>query len=401
MRPWGASEPQPANEPPYCFELVTETLVYYVVGERSCTLEPGQPRAGAETGEAWEKAIRQALWPISHQDEDPSSGSQGPADMGISHFYQIFPDEVLGSGQFGVVFGGKQRKSGRDVAIKIINRERFRPCQENQLHNEASILQSLRWPSVVYLEGVFETPARVFVVMERLHGDMLEFILASERSRLPERLAKFLTTQILAALCYLHARNIVHCDLKPENVLLASEEPFPQVKLCDFGFARIIGESSFRRSVVGTPAYLAPEVLRHHGYNRALDMWAVGVIIYVSLSGTFPFNEEEDIGDQIRNAGFMYPHQTWVGISGQAVSLIHSLLQVPIRKRLSVGKALNHPWLQDVQTWLDLRELEARVGQRYLTHQSDDPRWCRLAQEHGLGLPLELQEGDNEREAEG
>lgn len=90
---------------------------------------------------------------------------------------------------------------------------------------------------------------------------------------------------------------------------------FKQVKLCDFGFARIIGEKSFRRSVVGTPAYLAPEVLRNKGYNRSLDMWSVGVIIYVSLSGTFPFNEDEDIHDQIQNAAFMYPPNPWKEIS--------------------------------------------------------------------------------------
>lgn len=92
--------------------------------------------------------------------------------------------------------------------------------------------------------------------MEKLKGDMLEMILSSERGRLTERLTKFLITQILIALKYLHSQNIVHCDLKPENVLLSSDEDFPQVKLCDFGFARIIGEKSFRRSVVGTPAYL-------------------------------------------------------------------------------------------------------------------------------------------------
>ncbi|XP_061676313.1 serine/threonine-protein kinase D1 isoform X3 [Syngnathoides biaculeatus] len=142
--------------------------------------------------------------------------------------------------------------------------------------------ENLRHPGVVNLDCMFETPERVFVVMEKLHGDMLEMILSSEKGRLPERITKFLVTQILVALRHLHFKNIVHCDLKPENVLLASADPLPQVKLCDFGFARIIGEKSFRRSVVGTPAYLAPEVLRNKGYNRSLDMWSVGVIIYVS-----------------------------------------------------------------------------------------------------------------------
>lgn len=99
---------------------------------------------------------------------------------------------------------------------------------------------------------------------------------------------------------------------KPDSLLTVS---ISQVKLCDFGFARIIGEKSFRRSVVGTPAYLAPEVLLNQGYNRSLDMWSVGVIMYVSLSGTFPFNEDEDINDQIHNAAFMYPPNPWKQIS--------------------------------------------------------------------------------------
>lgn len=108
-------------------------------------------------------------------------------------------------------------------------------------------------------------------------------------------------------------------DFSVWNVLLL------QVKLCDFGFARIIGEKSFRRSVVGTPAYLAPEVLRSKGYNRSLDMWSVGVIVYVSLSGTFPFNEDEDINDQIQNAAFMYPPNPWKEISSEGKEIKFSL----------------------------------------------------------------------------
>nr|XP_005308062.1 serine/threonine-protein kinase D3-like [Chrysemys picta bellii] len=411
IRPWKGLTPLASSGSPPCFELVTEALVYYV-GEHSSEREPGQVWARAEAGKAWARAIRQALWPVNPEPDgsvqEPNSDYESPDDTDISRSYQIFPDEVLGAGQFGVVYGGKHRKSGRDVAVKVIDKLRFPPRQENQFRNEVSILQSLHSPCVVHLECMFEGPARLFVVMERLRGDMLEMILSSETGRLPEPLAKFLTAQILSALRHLHTRNIVHCDLKPENVLLASDEPYPQVKLCDFGFARIIEESSFRRSVVGTPAYLAPEVLRQHGYNRALDMWAVGVIIYVSLSGTFPFNEEEDVNDQIQNAAFMYPRQTWASISLEAVSLIHQLLQVKLRKRLSVNKALNHPWLQDFQTWLALRELETRVGQRYLTHPSDDARWQRLAREQGLAWPSGLtvqpsleEEGDSDNAGEG
>ncbi|XP_007941078.1 serine/threonine-protein kinase D2 [Orycteropus afer afer] len=400
----------PPGTNPHCFEIVTANATYFV-GETPGGAPGGPSGQGAEAARGWEMAIRQALMPITVQDVPSAQGhtphrqaslsisvsnSQIQENVDIATVYQIFPDEVLGSGQFGVVYGGKHRKTGRDVAVKVIDKLRFPTKQESQLRNEVAILQSLRHPGIVNLECMFETPEKVFVVMEKLHGDMLEMILSSEKGRLPERLTKFLITQILVALRHLHFKNIVHCDLKPENVLLASADPFPQVKLCDFGFARIIGEKSFRRSVVGTPAYLAPEVLLNQGYNRSLDMWSVGVIMYVSLSGTFPFNEDEDINDQIQNAAFMYPPSPWSHISKGAIDLINNLLQVKMRKRYSVDKSLSHPWLQEYQTWLDLRELEGKMGERYITHESDDARWEQFIIERsqrGSGLPADAELG--------
>uniref|UniRef100_A0A8C9W589 Serine/threonine-protein kinase n=1 Tax=Scleropages formosus TaxID=113540 RepID=A0A8C9W589_SCLFO len=397
----------PPGTSPHCFEIITSNICYFV-GEDTNPCQTSAPTPfgiGRDIAKAWENAIRQALMPVIFQDAPAPAGqtphrqasvsisvsnSQIQENVDIGMVYQIFADEVLGSGQFGVVYGGKHRKTGRDVAVKVIDKLRFPTKQESQLRNEVAILQSLRHLGIVNLECMFETPEKVFVVMEKLHGDMLEMILSSEKGRLPERLTKFLITQILAALRHLHFKNIVHCDLKPENVLLASAEPFPQVKLCDFGFARIIGEKSFRRSVVGTPAYLAPEVLLNQGYNRSLDMWSVGVIMYVSLSGTFPFNEDEDINDQIHNAAFMYPPNPWKHISPEAIDLINNLLQVKMRKRYSVDKSLSHSWLQDFQTWLDLRELECKLGERYITHESDDNRWQLFAQEHKLTYPAHL-----------
>ncbi|KAI5629057.1 hypothetical protein C0J50_8209, partial [Silurus asotus] len=388
------SVPVQPDDTGHSFEILTSSVVYCVFANTE--------------GAAWESAIRLALMPLqsvcidtsrppgfslSHTHTDHSCQFNyltfNPDD--ISLLYQIFSDEVLGSGQFGVVFGGTHRETGRPVAIKVIDKTRFPAKQERQSKNEVAILQRLSHPGVIVLEGMYETPERTFVVMEKLHSDMLEMILSNENGRLPERITRFLVMQILEALRYLHMRHIAHCDLKPENVLLSSPDAFPQVKLCDFGFARIIGEKSFRRSVVGTPAYLAPEVISSDGYNRSLDMWAVGVILYVSLSGTFPFNEDEDIHQQITNAAFMYPRHLWALISLEAVNLINNLLQVVVRRRFSVGKAMGHPWLQNFQLWCDLRQFEQRLGRRYLTHESDDERWRCHAQEKGLSLPSNLQ----------
>jgi protein kinase D len=385
------------KKPSYCFELRTSSATYYMALPDRSTLDVGQ---------AWEQAIRSALMPVTPQSScgsatmerlkvpSPFEGGATPAtgqlgvqlqsDQDFSNIYQIFSDELLGSGQFGSVYRGVNRKQSNDVAVKIIDKLKFPSKQEAQLRAEVDILQQVKHPGVVEFMEMFETPERIFVVMEKMKGDMLEMILSSERSRLDERLTTFLISQILIALRYLHSLNIVHCDLKPENILLATDEDFPQVKLCDFGFARIIGEKSFRRSVVGTPAYLAPEVLRNKGFNRSLDMWSVGVIVYVSLSGTFPFNEDEDINDQIQNAAFMYPPQPWGEISKIGKHFINCLLQVKLSRRLTVHKALAHDWLQNYDLWCDLRRLESQVGPRYLTHESDDERWREYEIDNGL-----------------
>ncbi|XP_022649203.1 serine/threonine-protein kinase D3-like isoform X1 [Varroa destructor] len=363
------------NHGQYCLELRTKNCIYYF---------------GCDKDISWEVAIRQALLPLMATNDNVKPEDKDDEDdpsQDISLHYQIHPEEVLGSGQFGIVYGGVHRKKLRKVAIKVIDKLRFPHKEEAALKNEVQILHNIQHPAIVNLERMFETPERVFVVMEKLKGDMLEMILNSPQSRLPERTAKFLIYQILVALRHLHSRNIVHCDLKPENVLLSTDSPFPQLKLCDFGFARIIGEKSFRKSVVGTPAYLAPEVLRNKGYNRLLDMWSVGVIIYVTLSGTFPFNEDEDINDQIQNADFMYPPQPWREISKEAIHLISCLLQVKVAKRYTVDKSLAHSWIQDYQMWLDLRRLETEVGIRYLTHESDDDRWEKHRQANNLEIP--------------
>lgn len=277
----------------------------------------------------------------------------------------------LGSGQFGKVYAAitdwkledklKGIWSGIPVAIKEISKARFDLRQQEKLKNEANILSRLDHQGVIILERVHDLTNEIYIVMEQLEDDMLEMIVSTEDKRLSERVTKFLTYQILEALKYLHSKNIAHCDLKPENVLLVeSRSQFPQIKLCDFGFAKIIEENSFRSSLVGTPAYLAPEVVRGERYNRSVDLWSVGVIVYVSLSGEFPFNESENIHDQISRANFMYPDQPWARISQQAKNFINSLLRVNCDKRLSANRAQMDEWIQVSSRLSLLRSLDNR-----------------------------------------
>lgn len=346
--------------------------------------------------ESWRETLLNAMHPVSGSQAKVILSNPEERKKDIASAYQVFPDEVLGSGQFGVVYAGVHRKKGYCIAIKVIDKRRFSSKHEAALKNEVEILQSVKHPGVVHLENMFETPDRIFIVMEKMDSDMLEMVLTSPKGRLDERRTRFLIAQILYALQFLHSKMIAHCDLKPENVLLA-RGPDPtclQAKLCDFGFSRIIGEKTFRRTMVGTPAYLAPEVVKNKGYNRSLDLWSVGVIIYVTLSGTFPFNEDEEIHDQIENAAFMYPSRPWKEISNEAINLINCLLAVEARKRYSAAKALNHSWLTNKELHEDLRGLEKYIGMRYMTHEAEDAYWNNQgsgkAPERGAELPEDL-----------
>lgn len=185
----------------HCFELHTNTIDYYVGQEPlynlregdSVNLPPPDSGIGAYLAKSWETAIRQALMPVT-----PTPRADEPEDKvtDLSQVYEIFPDEVLGSGQFGIVYGGIHKRTQRPVAIKVIDKLRFPTKQEAQLKNEVAILQNLTHNGVVNLERMFETNERIFVVMEKLKGDMLEMILHHDKGRLSERVTKFLITQV-------------------------------------------------------------------------------------------------------------------------------------------------------------------------------------------------------------
>ncbi|CAF2490237.1 unnamed protein product [Rotaria sp. Silwood2] len=374
------------------FEIRTPQKIYYCGCKRIRNRNYDLVHSAQHARNAYTQ-IRQALLAYNNDGSETNNVftilSSRAQTRDINELYKINPIEVLGSGQFGTVYGGYSIEANEQVAIKVIDKTRFSE-QEEKIHREVDILQEVSHAGVIKLHAMFDTPRKFYLVMEKLNSDMLEMILSQPTKRLNERQTKFLIYQVLVALRYLHSKSIVHCDLKPENILLAQAQDFPQTKLCDFGFARIIGEKSFRRSIVGTPAYLPPEALKpeirlEKGYNRSLDMWSCGVIIYVSLSGTFPFNEDEEIEDQIRNANFMFPTNPWQDISSEALHFLESLLALDSRKRLHINKVFLQSWLQDYQLYRDLRKLEDSCAyERWLTLPEDDDRWEKYAKENGL-----------------
>ena len=157
--------------------------------------------------------------------------------------------------------------------------------------------------------------------------------------------------QILRGVEYLHARNIVHRDLKLENILLSDTSSSAIVKIADFGLARFFADDSELRTICGSPLYVAPEILDvgadMGAYTPAVDMWSVGVILYILLSGNSPFDNEDEqvLFQKIRSADYSLDDYIWEHVSADAKDCVKKLLTVDTASRMTVSQALQHPWI--------------------------------------------------------
>ena len=172
-----------------------------------------------------------------------------------------------------------------------------------------------------------------------------------DKGHFDEETSRFVTRQLLEALQYLHENGIAHRDIKPENILLAEPDSYV-VKLSDFGLSRMYDEGSFMRTMCGTPAYVAPEVLLSMGsggYTNAADVWSVGVLLYIMLSGHHPFdistNKVTDLYDSIKKGNFTFPRSLFGNVSPAAIEFIKKMMTVDPDKRVTAAEALHDPWL--------------------------------------------------------
>jgi len=279
----------------------------------------------------------------------PYSGSKEAEGYGIFYpqaladFYEV--DRMIGEGAFARVYLARGKQTGTEYAVKIIDKV---PEELSFILAEVKIAQTVSHPFIVRTYDIFEHTDQLDIVMELMRGGEL-FDQIANAGRFSEKDASFVMRKIVEGISYLHLHNIVHRDLKPENVLCKDSNWPLQVKLCDFGLAGSIEESpSFDDGeMIGTPGYVAPEVVMRKPYGAAVDMWAAGVILYIMLSGKMPFYGKTD-GECLRRiamAKYAFPPKQWDNVSDQAQSLVRSLLQQNPDKRLTATAALNHPWL--------------------------------------------------------
>ena len=210
---------------------------------------------------------------------------------------------------------------------------------------EIEILKNLNHPNIVRLYEVYENKSNIFLVTELCDGcELFEEI--SSRKQFAEHEAAHVTKQILQAIAFCHGKNIAHRDLKPENLLIDINQK-GSIKLIDFGTSHHYGqEHSNMHAMYGTPYYIAPEVLTGN-YTEKCDMWSIGVILYIMLCGSPPFNGSDDqIIAKVKRGTWEFRGQIWSNISDEAKDIVTKLMTKNPEERLSAVDALDHPWIK-------------------------------------------------------
>ncbi|KAK9695576.1 serine/threonine protein kinase [Basidiobolus ranarum] len=273
-------------------------------------------------------------------------------ELGLTINKKYLIGNTLGRGNFAEVKLATDRTTGKRYAVKIINKRRFlnKPKLTESLQREIAILMAIKHPCIISTHGVYDEEDFLYIVLELVDGGEL-FDLIVKKRRFTEPEARVVFYQLFQAIKYLHDRGITHRDMKPENILLDPRDPL-RVKISDFGLAKIVGEDSFIKTLCGTPNYVAPEVLQppqYRQYSKKVDLWSLGVILYICLCGFPPFSDElgpPNMQAQIREGIYNFPSPYWDDISPEAISLVEKLLQVNPEKRLTVDEALEHPWMK-------------------------------------------------------
>jgi len=267
-----------------------------------------------------------------------------PRKKKIEDFYEI--TNVLGSGNYSIVKRGIHKKTGEEFALKIIDKEVLSDYEKENLSTEVEILRTYgNHPNIVTLKEVFEDRKRLVLVLELMKGG--ELLQRLRRKKFySEKEASNIIRKVLEATAYLHKNGIVHRDFKPDNLLFTTEEDDAELKIADFGFAHYIGEGSLQ-TVCGSPVYVAPEIVNEEKYNTAVDMWSIGVILYILLCGFPPFYHEnaEAIFALIQAGKFSFPEPYWTKVSPSAKELVSLLLKLDAKERLTAQQALEHPWI--------------------------------------------------------
>uniref|UniRef100_A0A7N9DIA5 non-specific serine/threonine protein kinase n=1 Tax=Macaca fascicularis TaxID=9541 RepID=A0A7N9DIA5_MACFA len=267
----------------------------------------------------------------------------------VEDFYDI--GEELGSGQFAIVKKCREKSTGLEYAAKFIKKRQSpasrRGVSREEIEREVSILRQVLHHNVITLHDVYENRTDVVLILELVSGGELFDFLAQKESLSEEEATSFIK-QILDGVNYLHTKKIAHFDLKPENIMLLDKNiPIPHIKLIDFGLAHELEDGVEFKNIFGTPEFVAPEIVNYEPLGLEADMWSIGVITYILLSGASPFlgDTKQETLANITAVSYDFDEEFFSQTSELAKDFIRKLLVKETRKRLTIQEALRHPWI--------------------------------------------------------
>ncbi|XP_050219875.1 CBL-interacting serine/threonine-protein kinase 25 [Mercurialis annua] len=251
---------------------------------------------------------------------------------------------LLGKGTFAKVYYGRNIITGESVAIKVISKDQVKKeGMMEQIKREISVMKLVRHPNVVELKEVLATKTKIFFIMEYVRGG--ELFAKVAKGKLKEDIARKYFQQLISAIDFCHSRGVSHRDLKPENLLLDENE---NLKISDFGLSALpeqLRNDGMLHTQCGTPAYVAPEVLRRKGYDGSkADIWSCGVVLYVLVAGFLPFQDENVMRmySKVFKAEFECPG--W--FSTDSKRLISRLLVADPERRVTIPAIMRNPWFR-------------------------------------------------------
>ncbi|KAJ0029579.1 hypothetical protein NQD34_004576 [Periophthalmus magnuspinnatus] len=354
----------------------TDIYKHFIRGDEKTAAASGGDKMGAAS-------------PLQAQGAGPTASAQAPKEptelsdpqrKKVAKYRAKFDPRVtakydikalIGRGSFSRVVRVEHKSTRQPYAIKIIE-TRYREGRE-VCESELCVLRRVRHTNIIQLMEVFETAERVYMVMElATGGELFDRIIA--RGSFTERDATRVLQMVLDGVKYLHTLGITHRDLKPENLLYYHPGADSKIIITDFGLAnsRKKGDECLMKTTCGTPEYIAPEILVRKPYTNAVDMWALGVISYILLSGTMPFEDDNRMRlyRQILKGKYSFTGEPWPSVSNLAKDFVERILTVDPAQRLTAGQALKHPWIVSMAASSSMKNLQRCISQNLLKRAS-------------------------------
>ena len=258
---------------------------------------------------------------------------------------------VLGNGSYGKVYKAMNIKTENLVAIKSIKKKKDNKIDDNIIKNEINVLKKLNHPNIVKIYEFYDIKDNYYLITEFCkYGELYKYY----KFHFSEKQLCVLFYQVFSGLIYLHENNIIHRDLKLENIMIDSIEkdnitcePYFYIKIIDFGSAKYFSKKNTENEIIGSTYYIAPEVLKQN-YNEKCDTWSIGVLLYMLLTKKAPFNgkNNEIIIEKIEEGNYDKKCKKLLEYSPEVRDLLDNLLEIDVNKRFSARKALNHPWFK-------------------------------------------------------